>query len=235
MAVKTSSSTRSFKPESYVFLDDLPLMQPKVTVVNGDKFIKAQGLPSVRFTSPVLYAKTDADYGKTEIAVRVTKEVYQAYLKFYEDSLKPKLETLYPDPSATPLGRVNKKRKGALEVKHNSFYEDTKSEDGGYILKFRVVQSSQIFLCKEDGSMDTIEADKIQWKSVAELFGFMSITKDTKGVLYIRFNLNRAYVKHDPNLERKEEEEEAKPYVPNFLSSFSNGFEQLTQDMPTDI
>jgi hypothetical protein len=87
MAVKTASSTRSFKPESYVFLDDLPLMQPKVTVVNGDKFIKAQGLPSVRFTSPVLYAKTDADYGKTEIAVRVSKEVYQAYLKFYEDSL----------------------------------------------------------------------------------------------------------------------------------------------------
>ena len=91
-------------------------------------------------------------------------------------------------------------------MKHNSFYEDTRSEDGGYILKFRVVQSSQIFLVKEDGTIDSIEADQIQWKSVVELFGFMSITKDTKGVLYIRFNLTRAYVKYDPNLERKEEE-----------------------------
>ena len=81
--------------------------------------------------------------------------------------------------------------------------------------KFRLNKSSLLKLVKDDGTYD-LEFDEIKWKSMAEAFGFVGITKDRDGVYFIRFNLTRLYVKHDAELE-KIEEVDAQPYVPSFF------------------
>ena len=139
-----------------------------------------------------------------------------SYISYYNANIKPKLEALFIDPNAVALGRVNKKKKNnALEVKHASFYEDSKSDNGGMICKLRLYNSSIIKLVK-DGDTYDLEFDEIKWGSMAEAFAFVGITKDRDGVYFIRFNLTRLYVKHDAELE-KIEEVDAQPYVPSFF------------------
>lgn len=209
-----ATSTKSFNP-NYVSLSDLQLLQSNVNITNTGEFIKVKGIPNIRLTSPIIYAKT-SDYGQSEVAFKVTKEEYDSYLSYYNANIQPKLAAFFPDPNAVVLGRVNKKKKSAaLEVKHASFYEDSKSDSGGMICKFRLNKSSLLKLVKDDGTYD-LEFDEIKWKSMAEAFAFVGITKDRDGVYFIRFNLTRLYVKHDAELE-KTEEVDAQPYVPSFF------------------
>ena len=209
-----ATSTKSFNP-NYVSLSDLQLLQSNVNITNTGEFIKVKGIPNIRLTSPIIYAKT-SDYGQSEVVFKVTKEEYDSYLSYYNANIQPKLAAFFPDPNAVVLGRVNKKKKSAaLEVKHASFYEDSKSDNGGMMCKFRLNKSSLLKLVKDDGTYD-LEFDEIKWKSMAEAFGFVGITKDRDGVYFIRFNLTRLYVKHDPELE-KTEEVDAQPYVPSFF------------------
>ena len=209
-----ATSTKSFNP-NYVSLSDLQLLQSNVNITNTGEFVKVKGIPNLRLTSPIIYAKT-SDYGQSEVAFKVTKEDYDSYLSYYNANIQPKLAAFFPDPNAVVLGRVNKKKKSAaLEVKHASFYEDSKSDNGGMMCKFRLNKSSLLKLVKDDGTYD-LEFDEIKWKSMAEAFGFVGITKDRDGVYFIRFNLTRLYVKHDAELE-KTEEVDAQPYVPSFF------------------
>ena len=209
-----ATSTKSFNP-NYVSLSDLQLLQSNVNITNTGEFIKVKGIPNIRLTSPIIYAKT-SDYGQSEVVFKVTKEEYDSYLSYYNANIQPKLAAFFPDPNAVVLGRVNKKKKSAaLEVKHASFYEDSKSDNGGMMCKFRLNKSSLLKLVKDDGTYD-LEFDEIKWKSMAEAFGFVGITKDRDGVYFIRFNLTRLYVKHDAELE-KTEEVDAQPYVPSFF------------------
>mgnify|MGYP006314845059 FL=1 len=209
-----ATSTKSFNP-NYVSLSDLQLLQSNVNITNTGEFIKVKGIPNIRLTSPIIYAKT-SDYGQSEVVFKVTKEEYDSYLSYYNANIQPKLAAFFPDPNAVVLGRVNKKKKSAaLEVKHASFYEDSKSDNGGMMCKFRLNKSSLLKLVKDDGTYD-LEFDEIKWKSMAEAFGFVGITKDKYGVYFIRFNLTRLYVKHDAELE-KTEEVDAQPYVPSFF------------------
>ena len=209
-----ATSTKSFNP-NYVSLSDLQLLQSNVNITNTGEFIKVKGIPNIRLTSPIIYAKT-SDYGQSEVVFKVTKEEYDSYLSYYNANIQPKLAAFFPDPNAIVLGRVSKKKKSAaLEVKHASFYEDSKSDNGGMMCKFRLNKSSLLKLVKDDGTYD-LEFDEIKWKSMAEAFGFVGITKDRDGVYFIRFNLTRLYVKHDAELE-KTEEVDAQPYVPSFF------------------
>lgn len=210
-----ATSTKSFNPNSHVSLSDLQLLQSNVNITNTGEFIKVSGIPNLRLTSPIIYAKT-SDYGQSEVAFKVSKEEYDSYLSYYNANIQPKLAAFYPDPNAVALGRVNKKKKSAaLEVKHASFYEDSQSDNGGMICKFRLNKSSLLKLVK-DGDTYDLEFGDIKWKSMAEVFAFVGITKDRDGVYFIRFNLTRLYVKHDAELE-KIEEVDAQPYVPSFF------------------
>jgi len=211
-----ATSTKSFNANSHLSIGDLQLLQSNVNITNTGEFVKVTGIPNIRITSPIIYAKTSA-YGQSEVAFKVTKEEYDSYLSYYNANIQPKLAAFFPDPNAVVLGRVNKKKKSAaLEVKHASFYEDSKSDNGGMICKFRLNKSSLLNLVMEDGTMDTVEFGEIKWGSMAEAFGFVGITKDKDGVYFIRFNLTRLYVKHDPELE-KIEEVDTQPYVPSFF------------------
>lgn len=210
-----ATSTKSFNPNAHVSLSDLQLLQSDVNITNTGEFVKVKGIPNLRLTSPIIYAKT-SDYGQSEVAFKVTKEEYDSYLSYYNANIQPKLAAFYPDPNAVVLGRVNKKKKSAaLEVKHASFYEDSKSDNGGMMCKFRLNKSSLLKLVK-DGDTYDLEFDEIKWKSMAEAFAFVGITQDKYGVYFIRFNLTRLYVKHDAELE-KTEEVDAQPYVPSFF------------------
>lgn len=210
-----ATSTKSFNPNSHVSLSDLQLLQSDVNITNTGEFVKVKGIPNIRLTSPIIYAKT-SDYGQSEVAFKVTKEDYDSYLSYYNANIQPKLAAFFPDPNAVALGRVNKKKKSAaLEVKHASFYEDSKSDNGGMMCKFRLNKSSLLKLVKDDGTYD-LEFEEIKWKSMAEAFAFVGITQDKYGVYFIRFNLTRLYVKHDAELE-KTEEVDAQPYVPSFF------------------
>lgn len=210
-----ATSTKSFNPNSHVYVGDLQLQQSNVNITNTGEFVKVKGIPNIRLTSPIIYAKTGM-YGNSEVAFRVNKEEYDSYLAYYNANIQPQLAAFFPDPNAVVLGRLNKKKKSAaLEVKHASFYEDSQSDNGGMICKFRVNKSSKLSLVKDDGTYD-LEFDEIKWKSMAEAFGFVGITKDRDGVYFIRFNLTRLYVKHDAELE-KIEEVDAQPYVPTFF------------------
>lgn len=210
-----ATSTKSFNANAHLSIGDLQLLQSNVNITNTGEFVKVTGIPNLRLTSPIIYAKT-SDYGQSEVAFKVTKEEYDSYLSYYNANIQPKLAAFYPDPNAVVLGRVNKKKKSAaLEVKHASFYEDSKSDNGGMMCKFRLNKSSLLKLVKDDGTYD-LEFDEIKWKSMAEAFAFVGITKDRDGVYFIRFNLTRLYVKHDAELE-KTEEVDAQPYVPSFF------------------
>lgn len=210
-----ATSTKSFNANAHLSIGDLQLLQSNVNITNTGEFVKVTGIPNLRLTSPIIYAKT-SDYGQSEVAFKVTKEEYDSYLSYYNANIQPKLAAFFPDPNAIVLGRVNKKKKSAaLEVKHASFYEDSKSDNGGMICKFRLNKSSLLKLVKDDGTYD-LEFDEIKWKSMAEAFAFVGITKDRDGVYFIRFNLTRLYVKHDAELE-KTEEVDAQPYVPSFF------------------
>lgn len=210
-----ATSTKSFNANAHLSIGDLQLLQSNVNITNTGEFVKVTGIPNLRLTSPIIYAKT-SDYGQSEVAFKVTKEEYDSYLSYYNANIQPKLAAFFPDPNAIVLGRVNKKKKNnALEVKHASFYEDSKSDNGGMICKFRLNKSSLLKLVKDDGTYD-LEFGEIRWKSMAEAFGFVGITKDRDGVYFIRFNLTRLYVKHDAELE-KTEEVDAQPYVPSFF------------------
>lgn len=207
-----ATSTKSFNANAHLSIGDLQLLQSDVNITNTGEFVKVTGIPNLRLTSPIIYAKT-SDYGQSEVAFKVTKEEYDSYLSYYNANIQPKLAAFFPDPNAVDLGRVNKKKKSAaLEVKHASFYEDSQSDNGGMICKFRLNKSSLLKLVKDDGTYD-LEFDEIKWKSMAEAFAFVGITKDRDGVYFIRFNLTRLYVKHDAELE-KTEEVDAQPYVP---------------------
>lgn len=210
-----ATSTKSFNANAHLSIGDLQLLQSNVNITNTGEFVKVTGIPNLRLTSPIIYAKT-SDYGQSEVAFKVTKEEYDSYLSYYNANIQPQLAAFFPDPNAIVLGRVNKKKKSAaLEVKHASFYEDSQSDNGGMICKFRLNKSSLLKLVKDDGTYD-LEFDEIKWKSMAEAFAFVGITKDRDGVYFIRFNLTRLYVKHDAELE-KTEEVDAQPYVPSFF------------------
>lgn len=210
-----ATSTKSFNANAHLSIGDLQLLQSNVNITNTGEFVKVKGIPNIRLTSPIIYAKT-SDYGQSEVAFKVTKEDYDSYLSYYNANIQPKLAAFFPDPNAVALGRVNKKKKSAaLEVKHASFYEDSKSDNGGMICKFRLNKSSLLKLVKDDGTYD-LEFEEIKWKSMAEAFAFVGITQDKYGVYFIRFNLTRLYVKHDAELE-KTEEVDAQPYVPSFF------------------
>jgi hypothetical protein len=177
-----ASNSKSFNANSHVSLGDLRLLQSNVKINNTGEFIKVSGIPNIRLTSPILYAKT-SDYGQSDIAFKVTKEDYDSYLAYYNANIQPELAAFYPDPNAIVLGRVNKKKKNnALEVKHGSFYEDNKSDNGGMICKFRVNKSSLLNLVMDDGTIDIVEFKDIKWGSMAEAFGFVGVTKDRDGV-----------------------------------------------------
>ena len=211
-----ASNSKSFNANSHVSIGDLRLLQSNVKINNTGEFIKVSGIPNIRLTSPIIYAKT-SDYGQSDIAFKVTKEEYDSYLAYYNANIQPELAAFYPDPNAIVLGRVNKKKKNnALEVKHGSFYEDNKSDNGGMICKFRVNKSSLLNLVMDDGTIDIVEVGGIKWGSMAEAFGFVGITKDRDGIHHIRFNLTRLYVKHDAEL-AKIEEVDTQPYVPSFF------------------
>jgi hypothetical protein len=210
-----ATSTKAFNPNAHLSLSDLHLLQSNVNINTAGEFIKTSGIPNIRLTSPIYWAGED-DYGKSHVSFKVTKEDYDSYLSYYNANIQPKLAAFFPDPNAVVLGRVNKKKKNnALEVKHASFYEDSKSDNGGMICKFRLNKSSLLKLVKDDGTYD-LEVGEIKWKSMAEAFGFVGITKDRDGVYFIRFNLTRLYVKYDAELE-KIEEVDTQPYVPSFF------------------
>lgn len=209
------SSTNSFDPDRYVSLSDLHLLQSTVNITTSGEYVKASGIQNIRLTSPIYWAGEDS-YGKSDVSFRVTKEEYESYLTYYDNNIQPKLAAFYRDPSAVVLGRANKKKKNnALEVKHASFYNDSKSDNGGMIMKFRVNKSSVIKLVKEEDNYE-IEVGDIKWKYIAEAFGFFGITRDKDGVFYLRLNLNRLYIKHNPELE-KTDEVESQAYVPSFF------------------
>jgi len=210
-----ATSTKAFNPNAHLSIGDLRLLQSDVNITNTGEFVNVKGIPNIRLTSAILYAKTSA-YGQSDVAFKVTKEEYDSYLSYYNANIQPKLAAFFPDPNAVVLGRVNKKKKSAaLEVKHDSFYEDSKSDNGGMMCKFRLNKSSLLKLVKDDGTYD-LEFDEIKWKSMAEAFGFVGITQDKYGVYFIRFNLTRLYVKHDAELE-KTEEVDAQTYIPSFF------------------
>lgn len=210
-----ATSTKSFNANAHLSIGDLQLLQSNVNITNTGEFVKVTGIPNLRLTSPIIYAKT-SDYGQSEVAFKVTKEEYDSYLSYYNANIQPQLAAFFPDPNAIVLGRVNKKKKSAaLEVKHASFYEDSQSDNGGMICKFRLNKSSLLKLVKDDGTYD-LEFDEIKWKSMAEAFAFVGITKDRDGVYFIRFNLTRLYVNYEEDLE-KDNEVDGDNYVPTFF------------------
>lgn len=210
-----ATSTKSFNPNSHVYVGDLQLQQSNVNITNTGEFVKVKGIPNIRLTSPIIYAKTGM-YGNSEVAFRVTKEEYDSYLAYYNANIQPQLAAFFPDPNAVVLGRLNKKKKSAaLEVKHASFYEDSQSDNGGMICKFRVNKSSKLSLVK-DGDTYDLEFDEIKWSSMAEVYGFVGVTKDKDGVYFIRFNLTRLYVNYEEDLE-KDNEVDGDNYVPTFF------------------
>lgn len=210
-----ASNSNSFNPNACVSLSDLQLLQSNVNITNKGEFVNIKGIPNIRLTSPIFWAGED-DYGKSHVSFKVTKEDYDSYLSYYNANIKPKLEALFIDPNAVALGRVNKKKKNnALEVKHASFYEDSKSDNGGMVFKLRLYNTSIIKLVKDDGTYD-LELEDIKWKSMAEAFVFFGLTKDRDGVYFIRGYLKRLYVKHDSALETISEVD-AQPYVPSFF------------------
>ena len=197
-------------------LSDLQLLQSNVNITTSGEFVKTSGIQNIRLTSSILYAKTD-DYGKSDVAFKVTKEEYESYLTYYDNNIQPKLAAFYPDPSAVVLGRVNKKKKNnALEVKHASFYNDVKSDNGGMIMKVRINKASMLNLVQEDGTIDTLQFGDIRWGAISEVFAFFGITRDKDGIFYLRLNLSRLYIKHDPEAE-KDEEVLTQTYVPSFF------------------
>lgn len=209
-----ATSTKSFNP-NYVSLSDLQLLQSNVNITNTGEFVKVKGIPNIRLTSPIVYAKTGM-YGNSEVAFRVNKEEYDSYLAYYNANIQPQLAAFFPDPNAVVLGRLNKKKKSAaLEVKHASFYEDSQSDNGGMICKFRVNKSSKLSLVKDGDTWD-LEFGDIKWSSMAEAYGFVGITKDKDGVYFIRFNLTRLYVNYEEDLE-KDNEVDGDNYVPTFF------------------
>lgn len=208
-----ASSTNSFNPDRYVSLSNLQLLQSNVNISTTGEFVKTSGIQNIRLTSPIYWSGKDA-YGKSDVSFRITKEEYDSYLSYYNANIQPKLAALYPEPNIVPLGRFNKKkRNAALEVNHPSFYKDSKSDNGGMICKFRVNKSSILKLVKDEDTYD-LEFDDIKWKSIAEAFGFLGITRDKDGIFYLRLNLTRLYIKHDPELD---EEVDTQPYVPSFF------------------
>lgn len=210
-----ATSTKSFNANAHLSIGDLQLLQSNVNITNTGEFVKVTGIPNLRLTSPIIYAKT-SDYGQSEVAFKVTKEEYDSYLSYYNANIQPQLAAFFPDPNAVVLGRLNKKKKSAaLEVKHASFYEDSQSDNGGMICKFRLNKSSLLKLVKDDGTYD-LEFDEIKWKSMAEAFAFVGITKDRDGVYFIRFNLTRLYVNYEEDLE-KDNEVDGDNYVPTFF------------------
>lgn len=210
-----ATSTKSFNPNSHVYVGDLQLQQSNVNITNTGEFVKVKGIPNIRLTSPIVYAKTGM-YGNSEVAFRVNKEEYDSYLAYYNANIQPQLAAFFPDPNAVVLGRLNKKKKSAaLEVKHASFYEDSQSDNGGMICKFRVNKSSKLSLVKDGDTWD-LEFGDIKWSSMAEAYGFVGITKDKDGVYFIRFNLTRLYVNYEEDLE-KDNEVDGDNYVPTFF------------------
>jgi hypothetical protein len=211
-----ASNSNSFNPNACVSLSDLQLLQSNVNITNKGEFTNIKGIPNIRLTSPIYWAGED-DYGKSHVLFKVTKEEYDSYLSYYNANIKPKLEALFVDPNAVALGRVNKKKKSAaLEVKHASFYEDSKSDNGGMVFKLRLYNSSLLNLVMDDGTSNTIKLEDIKWKSMAEAFVFFGLTKDREGIYYLRGYLKRLYVKHDEEL-AKIEEVDTQPYVPSFF------------------
>ena len=209
-----ASSTNSFNPDRYVSLSNLQLLQSNVNISTTGEFVKTSGIQNIRLTSPIYWSGKDA-YGKYDVSFRITKEEYESYLTYYDNNIKPKLAALYPEPNIVPLGRFNKKkRNAALEVNHPSFYKDSKSDNGGMIVKFRINKASIMTLVKEGEDGYEIEVGDIKWKSIAEAFGFLGITRDKDGIFYLRLNLTRLYIKHDPELD---EEVDTQPYVPSFF------------------
>jgi hypothetical protein len=211
-----ATSTKSFNPNACVSLSDLQLLQSNVNIINTGEFVNIKGIPNIRLTSPILWAGAD-DYGKSHVTFKVTKEEYDSYISYYNANIKPKLEALFVDPSAVALGRVNKKKKNnALEVKHASFYEDSKSDNGGMVFKLRLYNTTLLNLVMDDATSNTIKLEDIKWKSMAEAFVFFGLTKDREGIYYIRGYLKRLYVKHDSALETISEVD-TQPYVPSFF------------------
>lgn len=211
-----ASSTNSFNPDRYVSLSNLQLLQSNVNISTTGEFVKTSGIQNIRLTAPIYWSGKDA-YGKSDVSFRITKEEYESYLTYYDNNIKPKLAALYPEPNIVPLGRFNKKkRNAAFEVNHPSFYKDSKSDNGGMIVKFRINKASIMTLVKEGEDGYEIEVGDIKWKSIAEAFGFLGITRDKDGIFYLRLNLTRLYIKHDPELENNGEVD-TQPYVPSFF------------------
>lgn len=224
-----AANSKSFNPNSHVYVGDLQLQQSNVNITNTGDFVKVKGIPNIRLTSPIVYAKTGM-YGNSEVAFRVTKEEYDSYIAYYNANIQPQLAAFFPDPNAVVLGRLNKKKKSAaLEVKHASFYEDNQSDNGGMICKFRVNKSSKLSLVKDGDTWD-LEFDDIKWSSMAEAYGFVGITKDRDGVYFIRFNLTRLYVNYEEDLE-KDNEVDGDNYVPTFFLPSSHTLAEVLPEI----